>query len=217
MTYGAIALVMRGRRFLVIDTRGNVVFEKAASAIGTCHDGLMPCLVKNRWSYLDRSGETVFELRCSAAEEFSEGLAAILVKGRIGYINSTGSETVPPQFAQGDRFHEGMAVVEIFNAGPGKSDFAKPQQFGYIDRQGDMRIAPSLRVARRFSEGLAAVRLTETKTWSYVNSDGQFVIAEVTGGDQAGPFTGGLARIQSSSSEIGYINPQGEFVWPLQG
>lgn len=151
-----------------------------------------------------------------AAEEFSEGLAAFFVKERNGYIDTTGTQVIAPQFAQAQRFREGLAAVEVVNGENGKKDFTRPQRFGYVDHEGTLVVPATFGWAERFSEGLAAVRPTEAHETAYIDPTDQFVISPITC-ELAGPFTGGLARIQGEDGGVGYINRQGEFVWPLRG
>ena len=131
------------------------------------------------------------------------GLASFLAKDRsrsMGYIDTTGTVVISPQFAQAGDFHEGLAAVEVFNAGRGKEDFTKPQQFGFINREGSLAIPAMFRIADRFSEGLAAVPAAEAKEWSYIDTAGQIVIPSIAcgllltihgrSGDDSGPRRG---------------------------
>ena len=147
-------------------------------------------------------------------------MASFLAKDRsrsLGYIDTTGTVVISPQFAQAGDFHEGLAVVDVFNAGQGKQDFAKPQQFGFITREGSLAVPALFRaLADRFSEGLAAVRTAEESMYGYIDPAGQIVIPPIAC-RLALPFTDGLARIQGPhGEEVGYINRRGEFVWPMR-
>ena len=171
--------------------------------------------MKKQWSYLDHTGATAFEMQCKEASEFSEGLAAILVGQRTGFIDTKGDVVIAPQFAQGCFFHEGMAAVEVFNAGKGKTDYSRPQQFGYIDREGNLVIPATFRFATDFSEGLAGVRITDAEEVAFIDQKGEIAIPPIAC-EAAGRFKDGLAPIQGADDEFGYINRRGEFVWPLR-
>ena len=209
---GLAPAIVRKNKPMMLSKDGEVAFEKPAGQLGDCREGLIPYNYKSKWSYLDRDGETAFELKCSAASPFSEGLAAILAKGKMGYIDTSGNIVIEPQFPQAQEFSEGLAAVEVYNAGKGKKDYTKPQQFIYIDQEGNRAIETTFLFAGSFSEGLAAVNLDERGVSAYINKLGEVVIPPIKC-DLALPFRNGLARIQFVGDRYGYINREGEFVW----
>ncbi len=202
------AVVDKGKATLCLAPDGSVAFTAPSRKLGEHHHGLAACEVNHQWSYLKLDGTVAFAVTASAASRFSDGRARILVKRRDGFVDVTGQLVIPTTFSSCGNFSEGLAAAaDAANPGAG---------MGYIDTSGRWAVAPRWSFCDGFSEGLAAV--TEkgaVRAFSYVDRVGTVVFGPVAS-DVAGPFHGGLARLQDGA-KVGYVDTQGQPVWPIQG
>lgn len=169
-----------------------------------------------------------------ATSRFSEGLAPVTtdidINKAYGYINQKGDFVIQPQFLTAQLFSEGLALVVKMEST--KREITK---VGWIDKSGQWmvtevqgRIPQSLFPKTfmdprgygdwRYSEGLVPFMVYEGKPhYGYMDQRGKIVI-EPREFNKVGPFVGGLARVyvkgdEGSSSDYGYINKTGQFIW----
>jgi hypothetical protein len=181
-------------------------------------------MIEGKYGYIDRSGKMVIPPKFGSADPFSEGLAMVQLDSagnKWGYIDKSGKVVISgKEFDLARGFSEGLAVVR------GKND-----KYGYIDKTGKFVIPPQFFRAGDFSEGLAAVEPANA-SWpgnlAYINQRGQIVIKTMsTIPDRPDKseydlryyrFRGGGAQVSLGKNEDrdaeGYINKEGEFIWP---
>ncbi len=202
----ARASVFDGRRWTVIDARGNRIVSGleppngGGVRVGAFHEGcaaVRPTFAEHHAWFLSRDGRSWLRDRLPGAlagknvdqfGPYSAGLARfrLLVRGepaRFGYIDAQGRTAVAPRALRAaGRFSENLAPVAL-----------RYQAWGYIDASGG-RAFPgkfTLEGARAFSGGLAAVR--RHGKWGYVDTEGRFVIEPAY--TSAGDFAEGLAGV----------------------
>jgi hypothetical protein len=148
--------------------------------------------------YINRFGQIVIQPKFDAYCPFSGGRASVSFQGAHEVIDPLGATVIGP-FAEGlGCFSEGLLAINT-NSG-----------WGYIDRDGKVAIPanPSYRYATEFSEGLASVTIGDEST--YINEAGETVIPPFAC-KLAGPFKGGLARVQVEPNTWGYIDKTGKW------
>jgi len=165
---------------------------------------------------------------------FSEGLAPVTTERGLdkayGYINRKGDFVIPPQFNTAQLFSEGLALVVKWT-----SITNEVMRVGWIDKSGQWmvtevqgripeRLFPKTFMDPRgygdwrYSEGLVPFLVYEGKPhYGYMDRSGKIVI-EPREFNKVGPFVGGLARVyvkgdEGSSSDYGYIDKTGQFIW----
>ena len=182
-------------------------------------DARFPVQVNGKWGYISGQGTEVIPPQFDEAYEFHDGLARIQttgdgVKRTLGYLGRNGQWAIvfpqgTPQWAVGAKkfscsdFADGLAVV------------AKDGKHGYMNSVGQVVIDFQFAGAQPFAEGLAAVSLGEDR-WGYINKSGTFVTERVYSW-RAGPFSGGLARVQEDGGKqhFGFIDRTGKLVIAL--
>jgi len=202
-----------------IDRTGTVVlgpfeqstgFSEGLAAVGFGEDDAV------KWGYIDATGRVVIPPQFDWVREFSEGLAAVGFPAnndaaKWGYIDKTGAVVIEPRFDGVDPFSEGLAAVAFL-----QDDAVR---YGYIDKTGTVVIRPQFEWAMEFSEGLAAVG-TNSGLCGYIDKTGAFVIPMKLEGQAFHPFSGGLARIDTTTTDGSvsptYIDRTGKVIWRAQ-
>ena len=240
-----IAFVRTSKHLKAIDSLGNTIFKLPLNSNfpGAYSEGLAPFLVDGKYGFIDKTGKTVIDFQFDFARSFSDGLAAVrfkktdllsafiskkgeisfyipseltkgFVKKNISEITSlelTGKSDQPSasnlslgfngRIAFDTRaFSENLVSVKINN------------QYGYINKDGKVVIEPQFSYADAFSEGLAQVSLRGK--CAFINQSGTIVINTPYHYYSCSSFSSGLAKIQIGR-QIGYIDSNGQFIWPL--
>lgn len=173
-----------------------------------------------------------------ATSRFSEGLAPVTTtidsetNKVYGYINPKGDFVIAPQFLAAQLFSEGLALAVKWE--PKTNEVTR---VGWIDKTGQWVVTevqsqllpnaftktfidPRGYLDWRYSEGLVPFYIYSDEgkpLHGYMDRSGKVVI-EPREFNKIGPFLGGLARVyvkgdEGSSSDYGYINKTGQFIW----
>lgn len=151
---------------------------------------------EDKWYYIDKKGKTVWE----DVGPLKDGLArARDPQGKYGYIDKDRNVFIPCQWKMAYDFNEGLAAV-----------MDSWDEYGYIDKTGKevtpcrWKSAPLI-----FTNGLAHVMDNQEK-WHIINKRGTDVWSNV------GPLCEGLIRVRDSNGKFGYIDSNGEIVFPCE-
>ncbi len=202
--------VVQDGKWGYMNKEGRIVIKPQFEAAWDFTEGLARVQVGGLRGFIDPSGKMVIEPKYFIAWEFSEGLAAVMVptgwfdksvnKGYWIYIDKTGKIAVEPkgrELAIAESFHEGEACVGfIFNV---------HMRHSHMNTKGEIRPFTN-KPAGRFSEGLAAFASAQGK-YGYIDHTGREVIPYQY--DAAGPFCGGLARVQANKKWV-FIDKTGK-------
>ncbi|MGH9946350.1 MAG: WG repeat-containing protein [Pyrinomonadaceae bacterium] len=203
-----LAVFEKDNKMGFIDRSGKVAIEAKYDAAHPFSEGLANVAIGQKWGFIDRSGRQVIPLEYDygSAPEFSEGLAGLNRNDDRVYVNKTGEViTRFPNQAQwnafANNFSEGLVCwVEISG------------KMGYRNTKGEMVIPPIFDYAEEFSEGLAAVEINGQ--YGFIDRTGTMVI-EPLSYLYLPKFKNGLAQVVTRDFKFGYINQEGQFVWPL--
>lgn len=225
---GGLAPLRQGRVYGYIDLEGRMRITPRFSYARPFRQGLAAVQVGGVWQgrrlrggvwgYIDLDGAMAIEPDYAQAGDFSaEGLAAVYRSGRssrpggtlqfAGYIDRQGEVAIPAgENAHGDRFSEGLAAVQDSLTG----------LWGYIDTSGERVIAAELTRVGAFAQGRApagryVAGSAEHIRWGYLDTSGRWVVEPRF--DQAGTFREGFAPVRLDG-RAGYVNLQGQVVWP---
>lgn len=152
------------------------------------------------YGFIDRTGKRVPD---PAPTHYATGQPDELIpftgKGLFGYMNAKGEVVIEPKFQFGASFSQGLALAY------------KDRLCGYIDARGEWVIPPRFEYGGNFHEDLAGVPLGK-EGWGFIDREGKVVIPAKFNWVNAG-FRHGLAEVVFHG-KTGYINKQGEWVWP---
>jgi WG containing repeat len=181
---------------------------------GPFHDGLAVFgvgeVIDRKFGYIDRAGKILVPAKYDRAADFSEGLAGVCYwpakssdsDQRIwhcGFINTHGREVIPTIFKSVSSFSSGHAIAEEQNGNK-----------VIIDKWGKVvRAISSFEVPGQFREGVAVAR--KAQSIGFINTKGDWVIPPQFAG--ATDFSHGLAMVQLTDKEYGYINKAGKLIW----
>ncbi|WP_246838114.1 WG repeat-containing protein [Leptospira mayottensis] len=165
------------------------------------------------YDFIDTRGKIVSKRPYQIAEEFSDGMAAVRLnsKNSYGYINKEGKMIIPEVLESMYDFNAGIALVE------------KDGQKFYINKNGE-RVLSNIHYKddlHPFCDGLAIVRKGGSKKYhsqlgtyleggllGYMNTTGKVVIEPKF--SDASCFSDGLAYVETSNGEKGYIDKTGK-------
>lgn len=156
----------------------------------------------------------------TAAEPFSEGLAAVrferLGTNHSGFIDKTGKIVIEAKreswkaevdnynCGAGSAFHNGLSTVQVQD---------DPPLASYIDKKGVIKVPGKFLQACPFSNGVALVMVDFNSGAKLINRLGA-TVATVPGVEEfLHPFMYGLAKVEFSSTDWGYVNLKGKVVW----
>lgn len=168
-----------------------------------------------RFGYIDASGKVVIPAEYDRAADFSEGLAGVCSWKsdtaspddsssddkiwRCGFVEPTGRVAIPLTFKSVSPFSNGRALAE--------------QQDGkraILDKTGRViRVVSSLEVPGQFHEGLAIAR--KGGVIGFIDAQGDWAIPARFAGTW--DFSHGMALVQFSDKEYGYIDKRGKVIW----
>ncbi len=169
------AVVKRGSRWLVIDSKGETVFEfkdglePNGSYYSSLHfkQGRLPVLKKKKkYGFVDQNGKLVVKPRYDFVGAFSEGLALVgreinIDKNLCGYINRAGRLVIAIKYSDCSNFSRGLAAVE------------KRRKYFYIKKNGSRAFSFRADWAGPFAkDGLAPVAFKQRKKDTMLSHSG---------------------------------------------
>lgn len=159
---------------------------------------LTPIQVGRKYGYVDLQGTLVIPPQFDDPGEFSESLAPVSIAGQWGAIDKSGQIVIEPRFDWMMAFSEGLAVVEI------------KRKYGLIRKDGTWLLQPTYPYLRAMSESRAVFSDKPGGKNGFLDQNGMVVIPPQF--DNTDDFEHGLAKVEVKGC-IGYIDPQGHYVW----
>lgn len=158
------------------------------------------------YGFLDKSGKIAIPFQFTLAFRFADGVAPATRDGtRWGLINHTGDFVVEPRFRC------------IFDLREGLAAFKQGEKWGFMDKTGKIVIQPQFDdvdfMSAGFSEGTALVTVNGKQ--GFIDKHGEWTIKPVYEKFTRN-FSEGLAVVEKSEKEWGFINRKGEFVIPAK-
>ncbi|MDE7221564.1 MAG: WG repeat-containing protein [Oscillospiraceae bacterium] len=155
-----------GKVEVVIDTQGNIVFERNLEN-GFCssfRDGLAMVRLNGKKGYIDKHGNMVIPAEYDMAHDFSEGYAVVgkkNVNGEMlyGAIDQKGNVVVPLIYHGMTPFCEGMA--RVYKQDETKSTYAN--KYGFVDTTGKLVVPMIYASAENYSKGMAVVSVDDER------------------------------------------------------
>lgn len=187
-----------GRKWGLINQRGEIITALPFRRIGNFKEGLAWVHHKNGFGYINTSGQIVISTRFSKAGDFSEGLAYVQQDGHFGYIDKKGKIVIPPTFSRCMNFKDGKAVV-----------FKGNKKAGLIDKEGNYLIEPSINRMIDFTEGRGLVKNEKTE-FIFITEQARIYDGSY---ESAGKFQHGVAVVQVDG-QWGIINQKGIEIIP---
>lgn len=193
----------------------------AATGAASAQDVLLPADSGEGWGYVDADGEWAIEPRFEQAERFSEGLALAFDGENWGYIDDSGEWAIEPRFrnyrtrALANRafefadppataFRNGYAAV----CEPASGSLT---ECVLIDREGETVDGVSAQTLRPPSEDLIAFQEEGMRgEWGFMTIDGEVVVEPRF--REVGDVSEGMAWAETGFREVGFIDPQGDWV-----
>ena len=219
-----------------VDEHGKPVFEKIFEDASSFSNQRAAVKINGKWGYIDNSGYLVIKSTFDLARSFSGGIAHVRLGSKWGIIDRQGDFLVNPRFDFAVEHSNGLSLVaeseklklvdkygnqiidltgwegfDVFKQGLAHA--IKDGKSGFVNMQCQWVIEPRFSAAYRFTEGCAGVKVNGK--WGFINKRGAFVIKPQF--DNVGPFQDGLARIwvhDEVGNLFGYINREGQVVWP---
>jgi len=153
-----------------------------------------------------------------AVGNFSDGRMAVELEGAWGYVDGRGVPAIPLRYEWAGDFAEGLGPVK-----------ERSGRCGYVDRQGNTVIAARYRACGVFSSGRARVDLAATASdaerVAFIDRQGKVVFEGASATPlflRAEDFVNGLAAVgvggdphlAGTGPLLGYVDPDGRYVWP---
>jgi hypothetical protein len=163
-----------------------------------------------KFGFIDVSGKVVIPAKYDRASDFGEGLAGVCYwkpatptadekVWHCGFVEPTGQVVIPLNFKSVSAFSSGRALAEQQNG-----------QRTILDKTGRViRVVPAFQVPGQFHEGLAIAKRGDRL--GYIDAQGDWAIPARFAG--AWEFSHGMALVQLSDKEYGYIDKQGQVIW----
>ena len=154
-----LAVVERGDKRCLINTRNEVVFPCTYAALGPATGRLVPFFKKGKWGFAEHDGTVVVTNRYDAAWGMNNGVARVRNGALMGLIDSTGKEVVMPRYSEITETTFGTFVV--------KSE----EGVGSIDARGKVLVQPVYSAVAAFND--AIVKLERGDRFGYFVPEGQ--------------------------------------------
>jgi len=206
-----IVCLVTSRGLVYLDSDGTQLNSEPFFSASPFDDGIARVSLGSsrsdqRWGILRADGTYLVEPRYDFLGAFNEdGLARYRVGNLFGFVDQGGAEITPPIYENSGEFSHGLCAV------------LSDAKWGYIDTAGKVAIPLLYDYAWDFRNGYAVVRLGDRETGErlFLDTSG----AELSGDryDWAYSFEGGLAHVAAGDYDtgmFGYINDQGEVIWP---
>lgn len=141
-------------------------------------------------------------------------LYAVKIQGDWGFIDQGGELVIPARFGSARAFHEGLAAVEMGVKVERVVRDHTESTWGFIDTHGEMVIEATYEWVGDFHEGLASVRVEGR--YGFIDREGKLVIPTAWPG-RVGHFSQGRAFVELGREQLGYLKPDGELAFTLEG
>jgi hypothetical protein len=163
-----------------------------------------------KFGFINASGKVVIPAKYDRVSDFNDGLAGacLWAQGasganaklwRCGFVDANGQEVIPLQFNSVSSFSDGVALVQ-----------SQAGQTAIINKAGTIvRTLADMEVPGQFHEGLAVSR--KGGQVGFINLQGEWAIPPRFAG--ATDFSHGMAMVQLSDHQYGYIDIHGKLVW----
>lgn len=163
-----------------------------------------------KFGFIDASGKIVIPANYDRASDFSEGLAGVCYWNPVtlasdekiwhcGFVESTGRVVIPLNFKSVSAFSDGRALAE-----------QQDGQRAILDKAGRViQIISSFEVPGQFHDGLALAK--EGDLLGFIDAQGDWAFPSRFAG--ASDFSHGVAMVQLSDQEYGYIDKRGKLIW----
>ena len=218
--HGGMAPIQAGPLKLgYIDRDGKEVVPPTYFSATPFGDGAGVVGVSGGFRFIEPDGKVRFFLPAVAARAPREGRAAFRpsLKRGWGFIAAEGGIVIEPRYQEVGDFSGGLAT------------FRSGGHWGFLDTEGKVAIAPRFTLVQSFSEGAAAAtevgfdgycapptpepecRREERHRWGYIDQQGKWLIKPQY--DEAGPFSGGVARTKAGGEQR-FIDKRGHTFWP---
>ncbi|MBU0487436.1 MAG: WG repeat-containing protein [Bacteroidetes bacterium] len=136
-----IAVVRKGKKYGVINTKGNFVIKPKYKKIKSHPSGKFVLASRGKgYVMIGSDGNKMVNRRYTAVGEFHEGIAWFRQGGRYGYIDVNGKIIIKSRFAGAKNFSNGMAEVKN-----------RKNLWGFIDKTGNQVIDYKYRITSPFS------------------------------------------------------------------
>ncbi len=192
-----------GRRFLVLDNKGDeaVVDAESVVEVKDFSEDLAPFKTSyKRVGFISTNGKVAIQPQYESVGYFTNGLAWAKVPGKggtLGYINSKGEWVIKPQFDAGKDFDKESGLARVKNG----------KRWAYVNRAGELMYVTASESWGDFSEGLAEGR--QGKKYGFFNNKGAWVIQPQF--DATRDFKNGYAAAKIGN-KWGIINKEGKWV-----
>lgn len=192
-----IAAVRLAGKWGFIDSTGTMILQPQHPHVRSFSEGYAAVRSRGNWAFIGTDGSQKTDFVYREVQNFSEGRAAVLTSKGWGFLNDNCAMAIAPEYDQVMPFENGIAKVK------------KGTEWGYINTLGSPATLTKFRELRAFSEGLAAVRIElqaglfdrRGKTILEANFDSIQLYEDLLQVETAG--------------KIGYLGPEGEWVWEL--
>lgn len=227
-----LALARKGLEFGYVNPNGEVAIDFQFSRAEDFSCGRAAVFERGRWGFVDSLGQWVVPARYSKVNNFSEDRAAVRINGRWGFIDPTGRLAVPAIYSQVRPFKDGRAAVQGDNG------------WGLINADGTVVVEPEYDEVGEFVEGLIPV--SRHGKWGLLNIHGapmtmlkydelgahheglarmlvarRYGVATLQGRVLLEPAYDVVKTVKDAvqverSDQVGYLNREGRWLWPLQ-
>lgn len=198
--------VLKDGQYYFADTRGYRVEVPregmAVEALGVLCNGVAPAKINGSYGYINEKFEELSNFQWEDATVIQNQVGAVKSNGKWAVIDSKYNQLT-------DYIYDDIKVDEYGYCSISSRIFAKTDK-GYV-----MLNEKGVQVSEQIFEDAVPFLSSEPTAvklngrWGFADTDGNLVVEARF--DNAGPFSGGLAPVQSGSS-WGYINLQGEMV-----
>lgn len=230
------AIIRPNMNWKLMDTTGTFVSQQDFRRIATFSEGFAKFKNnKGRYGYLNKQGQVAMPATYIKAEDFQAGKAVVWeAYNKTGVLDSSGQLTMPLIHDKILAYSQGLALLKKRNSGycylnenaqaqtpvlyrsakpfNGQLALVKPKdKWGIINTKGLTILSDKYDAISDFKEGAATV--TINKFWGIVNDQGEVLLEPIY--EQIEEVSNGLFRVEKAN-QIGYINKEGAWVWPMQ-
>ncbi|SET90757.1 WG repeat-containing protein [Hymenobacter actinosclerus] len=225
----------QGRHWGYADRRGRLVLPARYDEAGPFADELAWVRIGTLYGYIDGSGSPVTPIQYEQAGNFCDNRATVRLGGETFAINPAGRR-LPPDEVPADKEEDPLEQGDVVRGPDGKVGFRftvgaarvpaiydeikdnynglllvrQGPKWGVLDSRGKLVQPVQYDSVRRGGSPLL-VAVHQNGRWGYLGPEGHRLIEPRY--LRAAPFFGGVARVQTPSGSIGYIDTEGREFW----